>query len=358
MAGTKRVRSANTEDASAACSEVTAARRPRGDRVTLQVGNEVFHTTASTLRNGGLGYSANLLGKTGEAFSDSEEEMFVDRDGTLFTHVLHWMRTRSLSAALYGESHLLIDVAAEAQFFGLEDLASACMERGAELKMLLEQSLARPASARSFSVCVSGSTDTTHPNECGRWKALGCARGPDLEGSEDSGVRCNQGDVIYLHSVVLAGRDARLGRIGEEQSDADGDHDSDYTWAENACYLRSGVRKFDGDFQLAYRRPHKVEEYVLSHRGLDDATGVETGLMHDINFREFLDVTIDGPIHLCARGLGVWTLHGWVGPLESIPRASGTGLMRMASTDATTNVAQRVAHQALDQASKAGCALM
>ena len=144
MAGTKRVRSANTGDAPAACSEVTAARRPRGDRVTLQVGNEVLHTTASTLRNGGLGYFANLLGKTGEAFSDSEEEIFVDRDGTLFTHVLHWMRTRSLSlaAALYGESHLLIDVAAEAQFFGLEDLASACMERGAELKMVLEQSLA------------------------------------------------------------------------------------------------------------------------------------------------------------------------------------------------------------------------
>ena len=41
---------------------------------------------------------------------------------------------------------------------------------------------------------------------------------------------------------------------------------------------------------------------------------------HDINFREVLDLVIDGPVLLRSVGIGDWHVHGWVGRLEDIPR--------------------------------------
>ena len=90
--------------------------------------------------------------------------------------------------------------------------------------------------------------------------------------------------------------------------------------------------------------------------------GERSQKMFDLNFREFLDITIDGPINLRAVGLGTWNVHGWVGPLESIPRMGAGGSAWMAPTAGRTGPdgsvrADTVALSALRQA-ESTCAVM
>ena len=345
-------------------SEVTPAlsKRPRieetpatasasYDHIKIQVGNDVYATTVSTLENGGHGYFASLFG-VGSAFGDAERMVFVDRDGALFKHVLHWMRTHSLAAALAHDAHLLIDVAVEADFFGLDDLKAACTERATELKEALEKEIAKQAppepavAARSFSVKVIGSTADDTPNDAGNWKSVG--------GSGN--IQCAHGEVVYLQSAVLGGQVSLKRTRPKDDDGADG------MWSRSGCYLTSGLQTFYGDFKLEYRRADTANtppnRHLLSHRGLDD--GERSNKMFDVNFREYLDVAVDGPIFLRAIGLGEWTVHGWVGPLESIPRVGVAGVGKITPTagaPSVSGVADRVALTNLKKA-ESSCLVM
>ena len=133
--------------------------------------------------------------------------------------------------------------------------------------------------------------------------------------------------------------------------------------AKTACYLSSGNQGFGGDFQLQYKRTSSPNVFALAHRGIDDGaiTTRKDGKHWDINFREFLDVVIDGPISLRSGGLGTWNVHGWVGPLESIPRAGNSVVTRTPSADTgpggTSSAADAMALSALSRA-ESSCAVM
>ena len=306
---------------------------PKLGRVLLNVGGTRDESSVDTLVNGGIGYFATRFGPTAAYFSNAEDEIFIDCDGALFGHVLHWMRRRKLPAAIHDHERLLMDVAGEADFFGLDDLQAACAQRLAEVG---EARQPKPRTARSFSLLVAGRRDPDNwPSAPG-----GCWWGDD----ESEMPQALPGEVVYVHSAVLAGPFARLMRITNE---SDGEP-SCGNYADTSCYLHSGRKRFAGDFQLQYMRrefeddadaeldpdSHGSKVHVLAHRGLDDAgitsddiTGKQQP-MHDLNFREVLDVVFDSRVRFRAVGLGDWHLHGWVGPIEEIPRV---GVPRTAS---------------------------
>ena len=135
-----------------------AAKLPRtgrqAGRVVLNVGGTRFETTETTLVNGGVGYFALRFGRTGAVcgVDDDDDDIFVDCDGRLFAHVLHWMRRRALPAAILDDAALIDDVAGEADFYGLDCLREACNER----RRAIEEERKRPRTARSFSLRVAG----------------------------------------------------------------------------------------------------------------------------------------------------------------------------------------------------------
>jgi len=174
---------------------------------------------------------------------------------------------------------------------------------------------------RSFSLRVRGSEDLNDPN----------APGEHWWGEYESEMpQAGEGECVYIHSAVLTGDSAQLRRLHRPDSDTN----DDCIFAKTACYLNSGVKCFSGNFMLQYKRAGDHDDYsfTLAKRGLDDAgtTSDAAHVLHDINFREVLDTVIDGPIHLRAVGLGDWEVHGWVGPLEDIPR------MGMAATHSSS----------------------
>ena len=294
------------------------AKQPRSGRIVVNVGGKCFTTTVQTLTNGGHGYFAALLGVTGSALGGAEDELFVDRSAELFEYVLHWLRTHTLPAALKSNAHLLADAMNEAEFFGLDDMVSACQE-------------AVPPGPRSFSLKVCGrlfdpdgedeadDAHLSHSNKAACW----CGEVFKSDGMP----KLNPGEVTYIHSAVLTGEHIRLKRKN---------HDWSGDYATAGCYLHSGRKCFDGDFQLQYMRTEHYNAimgamdnnddfdvdnvFVLAHRGLDDAQKNAATHLHDINFREVLDLVIDGPVLLRSVGIGDWHVHGWVGRLEDIPR--------------------------------------
>jgi hypothetical protein len=101
-------------DASAGAKRVAdghapAAKQQRSGRIVVNVGGRSFVTTESTLMNGGHGYFAARLGATGLALGADDDVLFVDRSPELFDHVIHWLRTHTLPAALKRDVHLLED---------------------------------------------------------------------------------------------------------------------------------------------------------------------------------------------------------------------------------------------------------
>ena len=68
------------------------ARSERSDRVSLNVGGTRIETTRVTLS--ASTYFARML--DGDWVEGVEEEVFVDRDPALFTHILEWLRSGQL----------------------------------------------------------------------------------------------------------------------------------------------------------------------------------------------------------------------------------------------------------------------
>ena len=67
------------------------------DRVVLNVGGTRFHTTVDTLSNGESCMLSNLVsGNWKECGTGSDEEIFIDRDGTYFRYILNYFRSGGL----------------------------------------------------------------------------------------------------------------------------------------------------------------------------------------------------------------------------------------------------------------------
>ena len=63
---------------------------------------------------------------------------------------------------------------------------------------------------------------------------------------------------------------------------------------------------------------------AITHRGIDFVQEHDDAGAKDIQFREELDLILQGSIYLRARGLCDWHVHGWIGPLDAIPCAGSS----------------------------------
>ena len=84
--------------------------------VALNVGGRNIKTRMSTLANGST-YFRSLF--SGEWAEDSDDEIFVDRDPSLFHHVLQLMRSGNAEPVRRLEHSVRVSVLDEARFFGV-----------------------------------------------------------------------------------------------------------------------------------------------------------------------------------------------------------------------------------------------
>lgn len=82
--------------------------------ITLDVGGTCFRTRASTLTNGSAYFAAMLSGNWAE---HAEEDMFVDRDPGVFTHILQMLRGHQNLSLL--DPFMQAAVVQDAAFFGV-----------------------------------------------------------------------------------------------------------------------------------------------------------------------------------------------------------------------------------------------
>ncbi|RKO85437.1 BTB/POZ protein [Blyttiomyces helicus] len=98
--------------------------RAQATKVTLNVGGQLFDTSIDTLRSAGDSFFACLFGGKWVAKSDAHDgSIFIDRDGTHFRHILNSLRDGD-KTVLPNDAATLSSIAAEADFFGMPDLAT------------------------------------------------------------------------------------------------------------------------------------------------------------------------------------------------------------------------------------------
>ena len=103
-----------------------AAKRRQTDRVTLDVGGTIFHTTENTLTSSSSYFSRLFSGPWQDAAGD--EPRFLDRDADAFRVLLSCLRNRTVVLP-EADPALCTRVLLEAEFFGVEWLLQQVKER-------------------------------------------------------------------------------------------------------------------------------------------------------------------------------------------------------------------------------------
>ena len=102
------------------------AKRRQTDRVTLDVGGTIFHTTENTLTSSSSYFSRLFSGPWQDAAGD--EPRFLDRDADAFRVLLSCLRNRTVVLP-EADPALCTRVLLEAEFFGVEWLLQQVKER-------------------------------------------------------------------------------------------------------------------------------------------------------------------------------------------------------------------------------------
>ena len=87
--------------------------------VVLDIGGKSFKARRSTLVNGSSYFVSLLSGEWADALDDELVELFVDRDPSLFQHILQLMRSGNAEAVRRLDDSLRASVLDEARFFGV-----------------------------------------------------------------------------------------------------------------------------------------------------------------------------------------------------------------------------------------------
>lgn len=117
-ASRKRPATTPADDGASATTPATASRPRPVDRVTIDVGGQLFVTSISTL-TGASAYFSHAFSDRWQA--DGQEMLFLDRDPEPFGHLLSYMRSRALELP-ESDPALCRRVLHEAEFFGVESL--------------------------------------------------------------------------------------------------------------------------------------------------------------------------------------------------------------------------------------------
>jgi hypothetical protein len=94
------------------------------DEIILNIGGTKFSTCRITLKNA----PKSVLFARFCTTSFKSSSLFIDRDPTLFRHILNWLRSKKLDSVLDTISELR-DLETEADFFCLIDLKDAILKR-------------------------------------------------------------------------------------------------------------------------------------------------------------------------------------------------------------------------------------
>lgn len=124
-----------------ACSHPCEAAMSGQELVTLNVGGKIFTTRLSTFKQFPASRLAGMLDGRDQEFKTVDGQIFVDRDGALFSFILDFMRNHELLLPSDFSDHLRLQ--REALFYELDSLVD-----------LLNQYLLQSGSARSAVVEV------------------------------------------------------------------------------------------------------------------------------------------------------------------------------------------------------------
>ncbi|RKO93828.1 BTB/POZ protein, partial [Blyttiomyces helicus] len=110
--------------------QMAVLERKQTTKVKLNVGGYHFETSVDTLRSAGDSFFTCLFdGKWIANPDESDGSIFIDRDGRNFHHILNHLRDGS-KAILPADAETLKNIANEADFFGLLDLAILARGKG------------------------------------------------------------------------------------------------------------------------------------------------------------------------------------------------------------------------------------
>ncbi|KAI9141277.1 BTB/POZ protein [Paraphysoderma sedebokerense] len=109
-------------------SPLTTLPIPDSDRIDLNIGGTIFHTTKSTLSKR-KGVLSDLVGwvRDNDTRSRSDGRIpcyFIDRDPKHFLRILNYLRTDKFLVDLNMDSYNLHELKIEAGYYGLEELVS------------------------------------------------------------------------------------------------------------------------------------------------------------------------------------------------------------------------------------------
>lgn len=90
----------------------------QGDAIKLRVGEYLFHTSLSTMRRESDSMLAAMFSGKFKLTTDADGAYFVDRDGSMFGHILSWLRTGRAPPATLSETERE-NLLHECVYFGL-----------------------------------------------------------------------------------------------------------------------------------------------------------------------------------------------------------------------------------------------
>lgn len=102
------------------CSHSCEARMSGQELVTLNVGGKIFTTRRSTLKQFPASRLAGMLDGRDQEFKTVDGQIFVDRDGALFSFILDFLRNHELLLPSDFSDHLRLQ--REALFYELDSL--------------------------------------------------------------------------------------------------------------------------------------------------------------------------------------------------------------------------------------------
>jgi len=116
------------EDVEAAKEELAQEKKAMADvmtfqhnRITLNVGGAMFTTSRTSLLSKPDSMLAAMFSGRHTMNPETDGSFFIDRDGSHFRHILNYLRNGVIVVAL--ESNTSLELAVEAEYYGLHDLA-------------------------------------------------------------------------------------------------------------------------------------------------------------------------------------------------------------------------------------------
>ena len=114
----------------------------QSSRVKLNIGGQLFTTSLSTLVSSRPdSMLAAMFSGRHKISTDEDGYYFIDRDGHHFRHILNYLRNGTIKVSL--ESDIAIEVAIEAEYYGLHELAAVLRSNKIDIQQYLGEEISK-----------------------------------------------------------------------------------------------------------------------------------------------------------------------------------------------------------------------